>query len=199
MCEHVGPEDLTYWLDPAHWEGFKGYLRRKFVSLSKEDIDDVLAQAEAELLEKPPKNKNGSNESLEGFVFTIVKRRARDLIRRADTRGRTLKKCQEKTRAEAGPEGEANAQNAYDPLELAELQEHVIEAFDELNPDQWLVLSVYCEEYPDVRGPTRLLKALVKQAPEVSKRNWTPAIVRRLLNRARAIVRRELRNKGYEL
>ncbi len=109
-----------------------------------------------------------------------------------------LKKCQDKARVDAGPDGEANAQKVCDPLEFAELQKIVIEAFDQLDPDQWLVLSVYCDEYPDLRGPTRLLRALTLRAPELARRGWTPQTVSRLLDRARAIVRKELRKKGYD-
>ena len=75
--------------------------------------------------------------------------------------------------------------------------EIVARAFRQLEPDERLVLSVYCEEYPKVRGPIRLLKVLLQRDPTLAKKNWTPAIVRRLLNQARMSVKKELLGKGY--
>ncbi|NLS95113.1 MAG: sigma-70 family RNA polymerase sigma factor [Planctomycetaceae bacterium] len=197
MCEHRGPEDLFYWLEAAHQEEFNGFLRRKYVSLSKEDLDDAWAEAYRQLLEKLATNKNGSPKPLGGLMLTIVNRRACDLVRRAGSQARKLKKYQEQAKTHAGPNENPDVQENGDPLESEELGEIVARAFRQLEPDERLVLSVYCEEYPKVRGPIRLLKVLLQRDPTLAKKNWTPAIVRRLLNQARMSVKKELLGKGY--
>lgn len=197
MCEHRGPEDLFYWLEAAHQEEFNGFLRRKYVSLSKEDLDDAWAEAYRQVFEKLSRNKNGSQEPLGALLLTIVNRRACDLVRRGDARGRTLKKHQEQAKADAGPNDNTDAHESCDPLEYEELTEIVDRALKQLEPDKRLVLSVYCEEYPKVRGPIRLLKVLLQRDPTLAKKDWTPSTVRRLLNQARASVQNELLGKGY--
>ncbi len=198
MSEHSGPADFSRWLDQAHRQKICHQLRQKYVSLSEVDIEDVWAEAQKALFAKwPSGNSFSAEESFDGLLFTIADRRAKDLVRRTDARGRMLKRCYEKAKAEAS-DGATDALKASERLEYEELHGHVIEAFDLLDDDQWLVLSVYCDEYPRLKGPMRLLKALTKKSPDVVGRGWTPAIVRRLLNQARAIVRKHLCEKGYD-
>ena len=197
MCEQHGPEDLPYWLDPAHQEEFNRFLRQKYPSLSREDLADAWAEAYRQLLEKLATNKNGSPEPLGGLLLTIVNRRACDLVRRAGSQTRKLKKYREQAKAHAGPNENADAQENGDPLEYEELGEIVARALRQLGPDEQLVLSVYCEEYPNVRGPSRLLRVLLQRHPMLANKNWTPAVVRRLLDRARASVQNELLGKGH--
>jgi DNA-directed RNA polymerase specialized sigma24 family protein len=197
MSEHSGPADFSHWLDQAHRQKICHHLRHKYVSLSEADIEDVWSETQKALFEKwPSENTFSSEHSFEGLLFTIADRRATDLVRRAEARGRILKRCYDKAKAE-GSDGQAGARTAHERLEYEELHGYVIEAFDQLDNDQWLVLSVYCDEYPRLKGPTRLLKTLTDQFPEVVEKGWTPAIVHRLLNHARAIVRKHLCEKGY--
>ena len=124
-------------------------MRQKYVSLSEADIEDVWSETQKALLEKwPSDNTFDAEQSLEGLLFTIADRRAVDLVRRAEARRRMLKRCYEKAKAE-GSDEEAEARKAGERLEYEELYGYVIEAFDRLDDEQWLVLSVYCEEYPN--------------------------------------------------
>ncbi len=199
MSEHLGPADFGQWLDQAHRQKICYFLRNKYVSLSEADMDDVWSDTQKDLLTKWQSNKTlRTEESFDGLLFTIADRRACDLVRRKDARKRMLERCHEKAEADAGLNGETVVPNAHDRLEYEELQGLVIEAFRLLAPDEWMVLSVYCEEYPNLRGPTQLLDALTKQFPEIVKRDWTPESVRRLLNQARAIVQEYLCQKGYD-
>ena len=199
MSEHRGPSDFSHWLDQALRQRICRILRKKYVSLSEEDMDDVWSEVQKDLFTKWPKdNTFQSEESFDGLLFTIADRRACDLVRRKDAQRRMLEKCHEIAEADAGTDGETVDQEISDRLEYEELQGFVIEAFRLLAPDEWMVLSVYCEEYPNLRGPTQLLDALQQQFPEVVKVGWTSARVGRLLNQARGIVQEYLCQKGYD-
>lgn len=200
MCEHLGPADFSRWLDQAHRQRICHYVRQKYRSLSETDIEDVWSETHNAALEKWRQNRATATErSFDGLLFTIADRRACDMVRRAEVRRRLLDNCREKAQAEAGPDGMLKARRAGDPLEYEELREHVIEAFGKLSEEEWMVLAVYCDEYPKLRGPARLFKALTELFPEVTAMGWTPTTVRRLLNQARAKVRENLREKGYDL
>lgn len=199
MSEHLGPSDFSHWLDQAHRQKICHILLKKYVSLTETDMDDVWSDVQKDLFAKwPPDNRLDSEASLEGLLFTIADRRACDLVRRNDAQRRMLERCHEIAEADAGQAGEASVRNECDQLEYEELQGFVIEAFRLLAPDEWMVLSVYCEEYPKLRGPRQLLDALQEEFPEVVRRGWTPATVGRLLNQARSIVQEYLSQKGYD-
>jgi len=199
MSEHQGPSESSQWLDPAHRQRICHSLRKKYVSLSEADMDDVWSEVQREVFTKwSLYDKSASEGSIGGLLFTIADRRACDFLRRREAQQRALERRQEIVEAEAGPDGETYQLDEYDRLEFEELKGFVIEAFRLLAPDEWLVLSVYCEEYPKLRGPTQLLDALREEFPEVVRRGWTPATVGRLLNQARSIVQEYLSQKGYD-
>lgn len=198
MSEPSEPADFIRWLDQAHRQKICCYLRQKYVSLSETDIEDVWSETQKALFERWLSDSSlGAGQSLDGLLYTIADRRAVDLIRRADAQGRMLQRWCERERAK-GLDDQPNTRRAGDRLEYEELLGLVIEAFAQLNDEQWLVLSVYCENYPNLKGPKRLHKAIADQFPEIQRRSWTPATVHRLLNQARGIVRKYLCEKGYD-
>lgn len=94
MCEHLGSGDFCRWLDQAHRQKVCHYVRQKYASLSEPDIDDVWSETVKALLQKWPQGEVfSSQESFDGLLFTIADRRACDTVRRAEARGRLLRKC----------------------------------------------------------------------------------------------------------
>lgn len=197
MSEHLGPPDFSHWLDQAHRQRICHLLQKKYVSLTETDMDDVWSEVQKDLFAKWPSNNTLDSEgSFDGLLYTIADRRACDMVRRKEAQRRMLKKRHEI--AEAGQAGEPVVRKEGDQLEFEELQGFVLEAFRLLAPDEWMVLSVYCEEYPRLRGPRQLLDALQEEFPEVVRRGWTPERVGKLLNQARSIVQEYLCQKGYD-
>jgi hypothetical protein len=131
----------------------------------------------------------------------IARRRACDQFRRINKQKKLVDVKAEEVQAKATSEegGGTGWWGRLDPLERDELRHQVNEAFRLLSPDEWLVLAVYCQQYPEIRWPTQLLALLNEEFPEIRHKAWTPADVKKLLDQARTIVHKYLCGKGYKL
>lgn len=201
MSDQHEAADFFRWLDASHRERTCQIVSEKYPGLSRQDIEDVWSETRRDLLKRwPSENGFDMNQPLEGLLRTIALRRACDMLRRRTTQDNLIKSLGEQS--EAVPRRDEAAGGWWgglDPVERRELQEFTAEAFRLLSADEWLVLSVYCEQYPDARRSPRLLACLTEQFPEVRGKGWTSADVRAVLNRARTIVQAYLRGKGYDL
>jgi DNA-directed RNA polymerase specialized sigma24 family protein len=202
MADNLDPTDFFRWLDSTYREQVISFVRRNFPSFSHADLDDVWSETRLGLLQKW-RSDNGLDVSrgLGRLLRTIAWRRACDLFR---------KRVREEDGVDVDVELALVQLRAAEvrqrewwchllPVEWQELQILVCEAFKTLDPDQWMVLSMYCEHYPSLQRPSQLLECVTEHFPEVSKKNWTPAIVKRLLDRARRTVGLYLKQKGYDL
>lgn len=201
MSDQHEAADFFRWLDASHREGTCRVVAEKYPGLSRQDVEDVWSETRKDLLRAwPSENGFDVHQPLEGLLRTIALRRACDMLRRRTAQDNLVKKVGEQAEANLRAEEAAGGCRAgLDPVEKQELQNFTAEAFRLLSADEWLVLSVYCERYPELRRAPRLLACLNEQFPEVRGKGWTPADVRTMLNRARTIVQAYLRKKGYDL
>lgn len=175
-------------------------VRNKYPGFSQEDLDDVWAQTLVCLLKRWPDGID-ERKGLGSLLATIARRRACDCLRRINKQKNLTKVKAEELQAKIRSEeqGGMGWWERLNPLERDELRFQTSEAFRLLSPDEWLVLAVYCEKYPKIRSPKRLLAVLSEEFPEVHDKGWTPADVKRLLDQARTIVQNYLCIKGYKL
>lgn len=200
MSEQHEAADFFRWLDAGHRERICQIVSEKYPGLSRQDVEDVWSETRKDLLKKwPSENGFDMHRPLEGLLRTIALRRACDMLRRLTAQDNLVKRVGEQAGSNLGGDGSpCGWWGSLDPAERRELQDLTAEAFRLLSADEWLVLSVYCEQYPELRRSPRLLAYLNAQFPEVRGRAWTPADVRTVLNRARTIVQEYLREKGYD-
>lgn len=200
MSDQQEAADFFRWLDASHRERTCHIVSEKYPGLSRQDVEDVWCETRKALLERwPSENGFDIRQPLEGLLLTIALRRACDMLRRRTTQDNLVKRIGERSAAELrGAEVPGGWWGGLSLAEKQELQSLTAEAFRLLSADEWLVLSVYCEHYPDLRRSTRLLAHLTEQFPEVRGKAWTSADVRTILNRARTIVQAYLREKGYD-
>jgi DNA-directed RNA polymerase specialized sigma24 family protein len=200
MADNLDPTDFFFWLDSTYREQIINFVRRNFPSFSHADLDDVWAETRLGLLKKWCSDTGlDVTRGLGQLLRTIAWRRACDLLRircrhddTVDVEGKL-----EETESRAADIRHREWWCHLPQVEWQELQMLVCEAFGTLAPDEWMVLSVYCEHYPASERRTQLLKCVAEQFPEVSKKGWTAATVARLLERARRRVQFYLKQKGY--
>lgn len=202
MCEQTEAADFCRRLDQTHREPTCRMVRKRFPSLTAADVEDVWSQTQAALIAKRSSDKASvEGPRVGGLVRQIALCRACDLLRE-HTKESALVEVQGQA-IEAKLAAESNGSTAWwehlDPELKQELRLFVSEAFRLLSPDEWLVLSTYCEYYPDLKTPNRLLRSLVERSPQIAHRNWNSRQVRRLLDQARSVVQDYLRSKGYDL
>ena len=200
MSDQHEAADFFRWLDASHRERTCQIVAEKYPGLSRQDVEDVWSETRKDLLKKwPSENGFDMRQPLEGLLRTIALRRACDMLRRLTAQDNLVKRIGEQAETNLASERAADGWwGRLDPAEKRELQALTAEAFRLLSAEEWLVLSVYCEQYPELRRSPRLLAHLNAQFPEVRGWAWTPADVRTVLNRARTIVQEYLREKGYD-
>jgi DNA-directed RNA polymerase specialized sigma24 family protein len=201
MSEQQNEAEFFRRLDEDHRPRISGMIRRKYPSFSAADVEDIWAQAEAELYERLSSTDESYNgRSIGGLISTIAKRRACDLLRKKGREAQLINERGQQAEAELAAEGNGTTASwRSDPELRQELQTFAGEAFRLLSPDERLVLSAYCDNYPDLDRPKKLLEFLTQRFPAIGERNWTPRYVRRLLDKARDVVQDYLLSKGYNL
>ena len=200
MTESPESEDFQDRLESTHREEIRNYVHDEYPSFSEQDLDDVWVETQRDVFKRWPDGIH-EDEPIGGLLKTIAYRRACDLLRRNDKQKKFIAAKAEEVKAQAKSEEQGGTDwwNRLTSLERKELKYQANEAFRLLSPDEWLVMSVYCEHYPKIRSPGKLLTVLNKGFPEVRHKAWTPADVARLLNNARTIVQSYLCRKGYKL
>jgi DNA-directed RNA polymerase specialized sigma24 family protein len=202
MPDNLDLSDFFRWLDSTYREQIMLYVKREFPGISLADLDDVWAETRLGLLQKWRSDGGlDVNRGLGRLLQTIARRRACDVFRKQYRQDDKIDVNDELADAElrAAQIRHREWWSNLSPVERQELRITVCEAFKRLAPDEWMVLAVYCENYPSLRRPGQLLAAVMKEFPEVSKKGWTPATVKRLLVRARRSVQLYLKDKEYDL
>jgi hypothetical protein len=200
MTESPEPADFLEWLDRSHREWICAKVHRKYPSFSQQDLEDVWAETRRDLFLRWP-DKLYLGKGFRSLLRTIAFRRACDRFRRNKKHDNLFaaKAAEVQAKAKSEEQGGTNWWERLTPSERRELTYQTNEAFRLLSPDEWLVMSVYCEHYPKFRSPWKLLALLNEEFPEVRHKAWTPADVKRLLDHARMIVQSHLCRKGYKL
>lgn len=198
MSEWPGAADFLAWVDRTYRRRVCANVRVHYPGLSRQDLEDVWAETLKCLFERGPDQIRGGR-GLGSLLRTISSRRACDRLRRMNTQQNLIDVRAKEVEAKAASEERGGTRwwDRLDRLEQAELKSQVNEAFRLLSPDEWLVMAVYCEHYPTIRSPGRLLAVLGEEVPEVHHKAWTLADVTRLLDRARKTVQDHLCEKGY--
>jgi RNA polymerase sigma factor (sigma-70 family) len=202
MANNLDLTDFFRWLDKTYEAEIRNYVKSKYPGLSPEDLDDVWAETKMGLLTKWQSDDGlDVDRDLGGLLRTIATRRACDLLRKRSKQDNLVDVQRERARTESHSEPHSHTGwwRGLDPVERQELQILVCKAFETLNPEQWMVLSVYCENYPAFQRPKHLVACLTEQFPEIPASTWPAAKVKRLLNQARTTVRNYLKDRGYDL
>ncbi len=152
MSEQHEAADFFRWLDAGHRDRICQIVSEKYPGLSRQDVEDVWSETRKDLLKKwPSENGFDMHRPLEGLLRTIALRRACDMLRRLTAQDNLVKRVGEQAGSNLGSDGSpCGWWGSLDPAERQELQDFTAEAFRLLSADEWLVLSVYCEQYPGV-------------------------------------------------